>query len=73
MAQITLQPHFSNAQLELLRLFKEDLSDAQLRDLRLLLSNFMLQQVLKAAEKATELKGYDQDFLATIVCGDSNI
>jgi hypothetical protein len=70
MTQIALQPHFSNAQLELLRLFKEDLSDAQLRDLRLLLSNFMLQQVLKAAEKATELKEYDQDFLAKIVRGD---
>ena len=70
MAQITLQPHFSNAQLELLRLFKEDLSDAQLRDLRLLLSNFMLQQVLKSAEKVATKKGYDQDFLAKIVRGD---
>jgi hypothetical protein len=69
MAQIALQPHFSNAQLELLRLFKEDLSEAQLRDLRLLLSNFMLQQVLKTAERDAQLKGYDQDFLAKIVHG----
>ena len=42
MTNATLQPKFSNAQLELLGLFKENLPEETLLQLRSVLANFML-------------------------------
>jgi hypothetical protein len=70
MAATAIQPRFSNGQLELMRLFKEDVSEEQLQELRKILANFLLDNVLKEAQKASYEKGYDADFLQKIVSGD---
>ncbi len=66
-----LQPNFSNAQLELLGLFKENLSEDKLRDLRKVLANFMLDQVLEEAKKVSEERHYDNELLKKLVRGDA--
>ena len=70
MTEILAQPKFSNAQLEILRLFKENLSEDKLKELRRILANFLLDDVLKEAEKASIERGYDNEMLNKIVRGD---
>ena len=70
MKEILAQPKFSNAQLEILRLFKENLSDEKLIKLRRILSNFLLDEVFKEAEKVAKERGYDDEMLIKIVRGD---
>ena len=70
MTEILAQPKFSNAQLEILRLFKENLSEDKLKELRRILANFLLDDVLKEAEKAAIERGYDAEMLNKIVRGD---
>ena len=70
MTEILAQPKFSNAQLEILRLFKENLSEDKLKELRRILANFLLDDVLKEAEKAAIERGYDNEMLNKIVRGD---
>jgi hypothetical protein len=67
---VILQPNFSNAQLELLGLFKENLSEDKLKNLRKVLANFMLDQVLEEAKKTSEQRQYDDDLLKKLVRGD---
>ena len=52
MTEILAQPKFSNAQLEILRLFKENLSEDKLKELRRILANFLLDDVLKKRKKS---------------------
>ena len=70
MTNATLQPKFSNAQLELLGLFKENLPEETLLQLRSVLANFMLDQVLKEAQKTSSERNYSNDLLAKLVRGD---
>ena len=70
MAEVFVQPRFSNAQLEILRMFKENLSDDKLIKLRRVLANFLLDEVLKEAEKTAIERGYDKEMLNKIVRGD---
>ena len=70
MTEILAQPKFSNAQLEILRLFKENLPEDKLKELRRILANFLLDDVLKEAEKAAIERGYDDEMLNKIVRGD---
>ena len=70
MKEILAQPKFSNAQLEILRLFKENLSDEKLIKLRRILSNFLLDEVFKEAEKVAKERDYDDEMLIKIVRGD---
>ena len=70
MKDVLMQPKFSNAQLEILRLFKENLSDEKLIKLRRILSNFLLDEVFKEAEKASMDRGYNEETLNKIVRGD---
>ena len=51
MTNVLAQPKFSNAQLELLRLFRENLPDEKLAKLRRILANFLLDEVFREAEK----------------------
>ena len=66
-----LLPQFTNAQLELLGLFKENLPDEKLFVLRRILSNFMLDQVLEEAQKTSESRKYNNDLLEKLVRGDA--
>ena len=70
MTNVLAQPKFSNAQLELLRLFRENLPDEKLAKLRRILANFLLDEVFKEAEKTTIERGYDGEMLNKIVRGD---
>ena len=70
MTETLLQPKFSNAQLEILRLFKEDLPEDKLANLRRVLANFLLDQVLEEASKTANERGYDEAFFQKIVRGD---
>jgi hypothetical protein len=68
--QTFIQPKFSNAQLELLGMFKEDLSEERLVALRKVLANFMLDQVLEAAKKTSAERQYTNELLEKIIRGD---
>ena len=70
MTDVLAQPKFSNAQLELLRLFKENLPDEKLAKLRHILANFLLDEVFREAEKTAIERGYDDEMLNKIVRGD---
>ena len=70
MNDVIAQPKFTNAQLEILRLFRENLSEEKLAKLRLILSNFLLDEVFKEAENAALKRGFDQETLNKIVSGD---
>ena len=70
MTTVLAQPKFSNAQLELLRLFRENLPDEKLAKLRRILTNFLLDEVFKEAEKTAIERGYDGEMLNKIVRGD---
>lgn len=60
---------FSNAQLELLKLFSTDLKDNDLEDLKKILLKFKFQLVTKMADEVWEEKGWTNetmdDFLNT--------
>jgi hypothetical protein len=70
MKDIIAQPKFTNAQLEILRLFRENLSEEKLAKLRRVLANFLLDEVFKEAENAASKRGFDQEMLHKIVKGD---
>lgn len=70
MTEVFVQPKFSNAQLEILKLFKEDIPTAQLEQLRRILFNFLLDNVLKEAEITAKERHYDDEMLQKIVRGD---
>lgn len=70
MENVLAQPKFSNAQLEILRLFKENLPEEKLVKLRRILANFLLDEVFKEAENAALKRGFDQETLHKIVSGD---
>ncbi len=69
MREVFVQPKFSNAQLEILKLFKEDIPTAQLEQLRRILFNFLLDNVLKEAETTAKERRYDDEMLQKIVRG----
>ena len=69
MREVFVQPKFSNAQLEILKLFKEDIPTAQLEQLRRILFNFLLDDVLKEAETTAKERRYDDEMLQKIVRG----
>ena len=60
MTNVLAQPKFSNAQLELLRMFKENLPDEELTKLRRILANFLLDEVFKEAERTAIDSGYSK-------------
>lgn len=70
MTEVLALPKFSNAQLEILRLFKENLPDDKLLKLRRILANFLLDEVFKEAEKTAIERGYNDEMLNKIVRGD---
>lgn len=51
----------SNAQLELLKLFADDLSVEELADLKRILLAYKLQRVVQLADKVWDEKGWTQD------------
>jgi len=60
--QTKLQTPFSNAQLELLKLFSTDLSEEDMKELKRLLLEFKFKKVTELADKAWEEKGWtDED------------
>jgi hypothetical protein len=51
----------SNAQIELLKLLADNLSEAELADLKKILLAFKLQRVVQLADKIWEEKGWSQE------------
>lgn len=51
----------SNAQLELLKLFADDLSEEELADLKRILLAYKLQRVVQLADKVWDEKGWTQE------------
>ena len=51
----------SNAQIELLKLLADNLSEAELADLKKILLAFKLQRVVQLADKVWEEKGWSQE------------
>ncbi|MCB9333919.1 MAG: hypothetical protein H6574_22925 [Lewinellaceae bacterium] len=51
----------SNAQVEILKLFGDNLSEAELADLKKILLAFKLQRVVQLADKTWEDKGWSQE------------
>ena len=62
-----LSTPFSNAQLELLKLFSSNLSDIELDELKRLLLEFKFQKVTKIADKIWEEKGWTEDKVKKIL------
>lgn len=57
----TISTPFSNAQLELLKLFSNDLKDAELKELKQLLLEFKFRRVTKMVDEIWEEKGWSED------------
>lgn len=51
----------SNAQVEILKLLADNLSDAELADLKKILLAFKLQRVVQLADKTWDEKGWSQE------------
>lgn len=51
----------SNAQIEILKLMADNLSEAELADLKKILLAFKLQRVVQLADKAWDEKGWSQE------------
>ena len=51
----------SNAQIEILKLLANDLSEAELADLKKILLAFKLQRVVQLADKTWDEKGWSQE------------
>jgi hypothetical protein len=51
----------SNAQIELLKLLADNLSEAELADLKKILLAFKLQRVVQLADKTWDEKGWSQE------------
>lgn len=51
----------SNAQVEVLKILADNLSDAELADLKKILLAFKLQRVVQLADKAWDEKGWSQE------------
>lgn len=51
-------PHFSNVQLELLKLFSHDTSDADLLEIKTLIANFYAERAIAAANEAWDDNGW---------------
>jgi hypothetical protein len=51
----------SNAQVEILKLLADDLSEAELADLKKILLAYKLQRVVQLADKAWDEKGWSQE------------
>ncbi len=60
---VAIQPPFTEAQIELLSLFKVKLNQADMQELRQLLLEFKFRKLQENIEQITEEKGYtEQDF-----------
>ncbi|MEZ4952801.1 MAG: hypothetical protein R2825_04405 [Saprospiraceae bacterium] len=59
--QNTLATPFSNAQLELLKLFSSDLTDNDLEELKRILLAFKFKRVTQLADKIWEEKGWTNE------------
>ncbi|MBK6930459.1 MAG: hypothetical protein IPH12_06155 [Saprospirales bacterium] len=57
----------SNAQIEILKLLADNLSEAELADLKKILLAFKLQRVVQLADKTWEEKGWSQETMNTFL------
>ena len=61
-SMLQVQKSLSNVQVELLKLYSTNLSDADLKDLRLMLAKFYAEKSIKLANKVWDEKGLtDED------------
>ncbi len=51
----------SNLQIELLKLYRTDLSEQELKQLKIVLAKFFADKTIKEADKIWEEKKYDQN------------
>jgi predicted metal-binding transcription factor (methanogenesis marker protein 9) len=59
-ASIQYEPPFSNLQMELLRLFDKNLSEAELLEVKKLLANHFLEKAMDAADKVWEKNNWTE-------------
>jgi hypothetical protein len=60
MNMLEIQPHLSNLQFELLKLYASGVSDEELIDIKHLLSKYFLRKAVSQADKIIAQKGYTQ-------------
>ncbi len=54
-------PALNNVQLEILKLFRHEKSEAELLEIKKLLSDYLFQKAIKLADEAFEEKGYTSE------------
>ena len=59
MKQLNVTPPFTNLQQELLQLFATDIPEEHLRELKDLISKFLLEKARDKADAAWDERGYD--------------
>jgi hypothetical protein len=67
----TLKYPLSNAQVELMKLFGTDLSDSDLKELKILLAGFFAERAIEGADKIWDAKGLTDDDMDKLLNGKS--
>lgn len=71
MTQIqNIKPPFSNLQMEILRLFAEDVPDYDLLEIKKMIAKYFFDKAATEAEQVWQERGYDDAFLQKIVNGE---
>ncbi len=67
MTKQTIHPPLSNIQEELLKLFSFDIPDAQLKELKKIISIFLLEKARDKADAIWDSKGYTEEKLQELL------
>lgn len=63
MDTLTVSPPLSKLQLKLLKLYKAEVSDEDLKNIEQLLSNYFAQKAIREANKVWKEKSYSNDIM----------
>ena len=61
---------FSNLQMEMLRLFAEDVPEYDLLEIKKMIAKYFFDKAAKEAELVWQERGYDNRFLQKIITGE---
>jgi hypothetical protein len=61
---------FSNLQMEILRLFAEDVPEYDLLEIKKMIAKYFFDKAAKEAERVWQERGYDDAFLQKIIMGE---
>lgn len=70
MIDIQVKPPFSNLQMEILKLFSQEVTEQDLLEIKTMISKYFFEKSAKEAEHVWQERGYDDAFLQKILKGE---